>query len=205
MVTDERSDPASASNRGPVSDPESATATLVALVEDAVGEPIETTPPAEPSDRDDTVAVVGRGDAPSPIDRLVDRVADADSIVGVVPRLDASLVERLRRRDTSTDSAGNEGVEARIVVTGAAREAVTGPAGPMVRAALESGGGIELFACEGDSPVGLLLVDDRAIVGLFDDAGLAAVLIADAPAVRVREWVAAACRRSLATAERLSG
>jgi murein DD-endopeptidase MepM/ murein hydrolase activator NlpD len=135
------------------------------------------------------IAVAERGDDPGPGTRLADIAAGGDSIVGVVPRIDPSLARRV---------ADEVDGEARLVFTGSAGDRLAGPTGTAVRSAL-SGRGVEAYRHGGDSPVGVLLVGDRAAVGLFDDRGLAAVLWSDAPPVR--EWAAATCRRFLAAAD----
>lgn len=138
------------------------------------------------------VTVVERGDEPGPAARLsdlVDGLDGADSVVGVVPRIDPSLARRI---------AGGLDGETRLVFTGNAGDRLEGPTGAAVRSAL-GGHGVEAYRHEGDSPVGLLLLGDRAVVGLFDERGLAAVLWSDAPPVQ--EWAAATCGRFLAAAE----
>lgn len=149
--------------------------------------------------RDD---VLDRSGSPSPGARIGTLLDTAGSVVGVVPRVEPSLAQRMRRGATSGSVDGDgaqSSLNVRIVVTGAARETVTGPTGAVVRRALTDD--ITLYVHDGDSPVGLLLVDDRAVVGAFDDAGLAAVLVSDEPAVR--SWVAETCERYLSTAEPL--
>jgi len=136
-----------------------------------------------------SVAVAERGDDPAPRTRLADIAAGGDSIVGVVPRIDPSLARRV--------GAAIDG-EIRLVFTGRAADRLDGPAGAAVRSAL-SGRGVEAYRHGGDSPVGVLLVGDRAVVGLFDDRGLAAALWSDAPPIR--EWAAATCRRFLDAAD----
>lgn len=135
------------------------------------------------------VAVVERGEDPGPAARLSALVAGGGPLVGVIPRVDQSLARRV--------ADGIEG-EARLVFTGSAGDWFDGPAGAAVRSAL-AGHGVEAYRHEGDSPIGVLLVGDRAVAGLFDERGLAALLWSDAPPVR--EWAAATCRRFLAAAE----
>lgn len=140
-----------------------------------------------------STCVAGREGSAGAAERLPAVLADAASIVGVVPRIERTLSCRLAEA-TSGDLA------ARIVLTGRARTRLTGP----VRLAIRSrtaDRGVDLYTHDGDSPVGVLLVDDRAVIGLFDDRGLAAVLSTDEPAVR--EWAADTCRRYLAAAEPL--
>ena len=135
------------------------------------------------------VAVVERGDDPDPVTRLAALVDGAGSIVGVVPRVDPSLARQV---------VGDIEGETRLVFTGSASDRLDGPAGAAVRSALDAHG-VEAYRHAGDSPVGVLLVGDRAVVGLFDERGLAAVLWSDTPPVR--KWAAATCRRFLAAAE----
>jgi hypothetical protein len=160
-------------------------ASLRAFVETAVGDGL-----ASPTE---AVDVVERGDDPVPTGRLaalLERPDDGDaSVVGVIPRADPSLARRV---------AGEFEGDARLVFTGRAGDRLGGAAGAAVRSALAARG-VEPYRHEGDSPVGVLLVGERAVVGLFDERGLAAVLWSDAPPVR--EWAAATCRRFLAAAE----
>ncbi|GAB7008651.1 hypothetical protein [Halorubrum trueperi] len=142
---------------------------------------------------DGSVAVVERGDDPGPADRIADVVAGGDSIVGVVPRVEASLARRMTR-----DDIVEGGDEVRLVFTGRAGERLAGGSGVALRTVL-SARGVDPYLHGGDSPVGILLVGDRAIVGLFDGEGLAALLWSDAPAVR--EWAATTCRRYLDASE----
>jgi len=143
----------------------------------------------DPSGLEERVAVAERGDDPGPATRLSGLVAGDDSVAGVVPRIDASVA-----RSVADEVEGR----VRLVFTGRAGDRFDGPAGAAVRSIL-SDRGVEAYRNEGDSPVGVLLVGDRAVVGLFDDAGLAALLWSDAPPVR--EWAAATCRRFLSAAE----
>ena len=140
-----------------------------------------------------TTAVVGRDGDAGPGEHLPPLLADADSIVGVVPRIERVLSDRLT-------NLGGDDSDIRIVLTGRAKERLTGPVRSVVRSKLADRG-IDLYTHDGDSPVGVLLVDDRAAVGLFDDRGLAAILLTDDPAVR--EWAAGTARRYLAAAEPL--
>jgi hypothetical protein len=188
-------------------------AALRALVAAAVGD--------DRADPANAVTVVERGDDPGPAARiaaLVDRAAEGDgaedaeddgaenaegdgaeddedaegggeAIVGVTPRADPSLARRVAR---GLDA------ETRLVFTGSAGERLAGPAAPAVRSALGAHG-VEPYRHEGDSPVAVLLVGDRAVVGLFDERGLAAVGWSDA--APVREWAADTCRRFLADSD----
>ena len=175
-------------------------AVLRALVADAVDGDLA----------DDAVRVVGRtgdGDGgprsrrPSdaaPVDLLVEAVGGADSLVAVVPRIDAGLAGRL---DAALERDGPESVDARIVFTGRAADRLRGATGSVARAALAARG-VETYRHDGDSPVAVVLADDRAAVALVDDDGVAALLASDAPAVR--EWAAATCGRYLAAADPVS-
>lgn len=137
------------------------------------------------------VTLVERGDDPSPAARVLDQVGGGESIVGVVPRIEPSLARGL---------AGSVDSEVRLVLTGSAGERLTGTSGAPARAALANHG-IEAYIHDGDSPVGVLLVGNHALVGLFDDDGLAAVLSSDSPLVR--EWVTATCQRYFAAADQV--
>lgn len=158
--------------------------TLVDLVESATDSEFETW------GRETTL--FGRETPPTPSDRVPDLLADADSIVAVVPRLDRSLLNTLRNQETELTAV--------VVVTGQARERLTGPTRLAARSVLEERD-VRLYAHDGDSPVGVLLVDDRALVGLFDDQGLAAALITTAPAVR--SWAVETCKRYQDASEQL--
>ena len=158
---------------------EAATAVLVRIVESAAEVDLRG------GDSDErSLTLVGRADETGPVERLPSLLTDAGSVVGVVPRIESSLADRLTAADAPAD--------ARIVLTGRAGERLTGPARPAIRSALV-GRGVDLYTHRGDSPVGVLLVDDRAVVGLFDGPTLAAVLTTDHPSVR--EWAAATFRR----------
>lgn len=175
MMSDDGSRPASGDGPG---------ASLRALVESAVG--------GDLGGPETPVTVVERGGDPGPAARLsalVERSDGGDSVVGVIPRIDPSLA-----RGVADGVSG----EARLVFTGSAGDRFGGPAGAAIRSVLDAHG-VEASRHGGDSPMGVLLVGERAIVGLFDERGLAAVLWSDAPPVR--EWAAATCRRFLAAAE----
>lgn len=172
-------------------------AALRALVADAVDGDLA----------DDAVRVVGRtgdgGDGPrserpidaAPVDLLVEAVDGAGSLVAVVPQIDAGLAGRL---DGALERDGSESADARIVFTGRAAGRLRGATGSVARAALAARG-VEMYCHDGDSPVAVVLADDRAAVALVDDDGVAALLASDAPTVR--EWAAATCRRYLAAAD----
>ncbi|WP_435075234.1 hypothetical protein [Halorubrum sp. HHNYT27] len=162
-------------------------ASLRAFVLAAVGDDL-----ASPADE---VTVVERGDDPDPAARvaaLLERTGESDggdAVVGVIPRADPSLARRVTR---------DLDAETRLVFTGSAAQRLGGPAGAPIRSALAARG-VKSYRHEGETPVAVLLVGDRAVVGLFDERGLAAVLWSDAASVR--EWAAATCRRYLAAAE----
>ncbi|WP_049906467.1 transcriptional regulator FilR1 domain-containing protein [Halorubrum aidingense] len=143
---------------------------------------------------DGRLRVVERGDRPAPSARALELLAgENESIVGVVPRIDPALVRGLSR-----GLSGSIGGDVRLVLTGTASERLTGAVGPAVRSALADRG-VDAFVHDGHSTVAVLLVAERAVVGLFDGDGLAAVAWSDDPAVR--EWAAATCRRYLAAAD----
>ncbi|PAU83414.1 hypothetical protein CK500_10330 [Halorubrum salipaludis] len=158
---------------------------------------------AETSDSEAIAAgLAERGEDPGPAARLPELVASGDSVVGVVPRADTALARRvLGNGDGDGEGRGvarEEGRTVRLVFTGRAADRLAGPSGAVIRSVLAEHG-VDAHRHDGDSPIGVLLVGDRAVVGLFDDRGLAALLWSDAPAVR--EWAAATCRRYLAAAE----
>ncbi|TKX59575.1 hypothetical protein EXE44_03825 [Halorubrum sp. SS7] len=165
----------------------------------------EATESGSPSDR-----AVG-GDRETPARRLADLVGESESVVAVVPRFEADLARRLNAALTAGDDGANGATdtepdavaprEARVVFTGAAADRLAGATGPMVRRALADRG-VDAYRHDGDSPVAVALGDDRAVVGLVDDAGVAALLWTDDPAVR--EWAGATCRRYLDAAERVT-
>ncbi|GAB3706635.1 transcriptional regulator FilR1 domain-containing protein [Halorubrum pallidum] len=110
------------------------------------------------------------------------------SIVGVVPQIEMSTVRRLR---DAIDGPGAEQT-VRLVFTGTAAARLSGGSGAVLRSALARHG-IEAAVHDGDSPIAVLLVGERAVVGLFDGDGLAALLCSDAPAIR--SWAAGVYRR----------
>lgn len=189
--------------------PDRALETLVGIVESAAGVDLDvpadpTTdpgvsadpPPSPDADPDPgpshgAVTLVRKGDRPGPTDEVWSHLADAGSVVGVLPRIDPSLVDRLTAIDTAE-------LDARIVLTGRATERVTGATGAVVGTAMAEHN-VALSVHGGDSPVGVLLVDDRAVAGVFDGSTLAAVLTTDRPAIRT--WTAATCRRYIAAAD----
>lgn len=166
-------------------------------------------------------------DGADPAKRLAELVGSADSVVAVVPRFDADLARRLNASLAATagdedagDSNGTEGdagdsndperdsnglerdatvpSDVRVVFTDAASDRLSGATGPLVRRALADRG-VDAYRHDGESPVAVVLADDRAAVGLIDGDGISALLRTDAPAVR--EWAAVTCRRYLAAAE----
>lgn len=179
-------------------DADAGVATLVAIVENATGRSVPRT--------DAGTALVDREtDAAAPGDLLASVVADATSVVGVVPRIEPSILERLLDGDGRTGrnvlDSGEGSLDARIVLVGEARDHVRGVTGAAIRPLLDDAP-VEAFVASGDSPVGVLLVDDRAVVGRFDERGLAALLVTDDDAVR--EWAATTARRYLEVAEPLA-
>ena len=145
----------------------------------------------------DDTRLVGRspgdGDGSGPASHAAVVFEDATAVIGVVPRVDAEIARRLL-------AAVDEGAAVRLVVTGRALDAASGMGGVGLRAAVGSRN-VELFAHDRteesaasglrkgqsadsvDVPLALLFVDDRALIGLFDDEGLAAVLSTTDPGV----------------------
>lgn len=168
---------------------------LRTLVEQGIGDSL--TDLAEP------VEAVERGDDPGPTDRLPALVPGDVSVVGVVPVIEPSLARQVVGDGVGegVDDSVGEGsavVEIRLVLTGSASERLTSPSGAAIRTVLANRG-VDAYVHDGDSPIGVLLVGERVVVGLFDDGGLAALLWSDAPAIR--EWAAATCGRYLHAAE----
>ena len=170
-------------------------------------------------DLDERIEVVegrggsGTGDADgadrrTPAGRLAELVGDADSVVAVVPSVDADLARRLNESLAAGGGGADEGNEAgsgadapretRVVFTGSAADRLAGATGRVVRRALADRG-VDAYRHEGESPIAVVLADDRAAVGLIDGAGVAALLWTRDAAVR--EWAAATCRRYLDAAE----
>ncbi|MFD1571707.1 hypothetical protein [Halorubrum laminariae] len=180
-------------------------AVLRSLVARAVDADRETNGEEHWSD-DHRIVVTERGGDPEPVDVLssvVGGTASATgrrqrSIVGVIPRIEVSTVRRLR---DALDGTGPDR-SVRLVFTGAAAERLSGMSGDVLRAALARHE-IEATVHDGDSPIAVLLVGERAVVGLFDEDGLAALLTTDAP--EVRSWAAGVCRRYVSAAADASG
>jgi hypothetical protein len=151
------------------------------------------------------------GDSATPAGRLAELVGEADSVVAVVPRFDADLAGRLNAALATEGDAANGRIDAasgasaprdvRVVFTGSAADRLGGATGPVVRRALADRG-VDAYRHEGESPVAVALGDDRAVVGLIDEAGVAALLWTDDPAVR--EWAAATCQRYLDAADQVT-
>ncbi|WP_423995079.1 hypothetical protein [Halorubrum trapanicum] len=163
-------------------------------------------------------------DASTPAGRLAELVGAADSVVAVVPRFDPDLARRLNASlaaagsDAATGgeaAAGDDAAaaendaesessaprEVRLVFTGSASDRLAGATGPVVRRALADRG-VDTYRHEGESPVAIVLAEDRAVVGVIDGDGVAALLWTGDPAVR--EWAAATCRRYLDDAKRVT-
>ena len=183
---------------------------------------------ADPADLGDRVEVVERGGGraggeaaggddgvPDPAGRLAEIAGESERVVAVVPRFDADLARRLNasltrpvggrddRDDRGGGADGGDGADrvpsdVRVAFTGAASDRLAGATGALVRRALADRG-VDAYRHDGDSPVAVVLCDERAAVGLVDETGVAALLWTDDAAVR--EWAAATCRRYLAAAE----
>ncbi len=134
------------------------------------------------------------GPEPTPAEQLRSLVTDADAAVGVLPALPASLL----------DSAGGiDGVRASVVLTGAARERLDGPALSLVQSRL-SDTSVTLYSHDGDSPAGLVLLDETAVCVAFDATGEpTALVVSRAP--ELRAWVGETCSRYRGEADVLIG
>jgi hypothetical protein len=174
----------------------------------SLGGRIELVERGDESEADDAA----RSDGSTPAGRLAELLGEADSVVAVVPRFDADLAGRLNESlaaegdgtegEDDSESGASAPQEVRVVFTGAAADRLDGATGPVVRRALADRG-VDAYRHEGESPVAVVLADDRASVGLIDGDGVAALLWTDDPAVR--EWAAATCRRYLDAAEPVTG
>lgn len=174
------------------------------------------------ADLDERIEVVegrsgsGIGDADgvdrrTPAGRLAELVGEADSVVAVVPSVDADLARRLNESlAAGADEAdgGNEAGpgadaprEARVVFTGSAADRLAGATGTVVRRVLADRG-VDAYRHGGESPVAVVLADERAAVGLVGGGGVAVLLWTGDAAVR--EWAAETCRRYLDAAERVT-
>ncbi|QSG04185.1 transcriptional regulator FilR1 domain-containing protein [Natranaeroarchaeum sulfidigenes] len=134
------------------------------------------------------------GPEPTPAEQLRSLVVDADAAVGVLPTLPTSLL----------DSAGGiDGLRASVVLTGAARERLDGPALAVVESRLTDTS-VTLYSHDGDSPAGLVLLDETAVCVEFDTAGEpTALVVSRAP--ELRAWVAETCSRYQDEADVLVG
>lgn len=136
-----------------------------------------------PFDELDATATI-TGPEPTPAEQLRSLVADADAAVGVLPALPASLLD-------SAD--GIDGLRASVVLTGAARERLDGPAISLVQSRL-SDTSVTVYGHDGDSPVGLFLLDETVVCVAFDAAGdPTALVVSRAP--ELRAWVGETCSR----------
>ncbi|SNR52799.1 transcriptional regulator FilR1 domain-containing protein [Halorubrum vacuolatum] len=183
----ERDDPTARSER----DDPTARDRLVALVEHATGSPLAV--------GTNGVTLSARGDDIGPLSAVAATLQGTATVVGVIPRLVPSLLPTIPEEGAALDSSPDlDAIEGRIVLVGAARDRLDGPAGAAIRPLLADRP-VDLLVAPGDSPVGILLADDRVIVGWFDAEGLAAVLVTDAEAVR--EWGVGSVRRYLDAAD----
>jgi|GEM_PF-353992 hypothetical protein len=176
------SDPAT--DESPETDAEEPAAALATFVERVLDMSVD--------DLDATATVTGQD--PTPGRQLLSLVADADSATGVLPTLPMSLLD---------GADGLDGLRAALVVTGAARERLDGPALSLVESRL-AGADVTLYGHDGDAPVGLLLLDDIAVLCAFDATGEpGALLVSRAP--ELRAWIAESCSRYRDEADVLVG
>ena len=136
-----------------------------------------------PFDELDTTTTI-TGPEPTPAQQLRSLVADADAAVGVLPALPASLLESV---------GGVDGLRASVVLTGAARQRLDGPALSLVESRLADAS-VTVYGHDGDSPIGLFLLDETVVCAAFDAAGdPTALVVSRAP--ELRAWVGETCSR----------
>jgi len=133
-------------------------------------------------------------DAGDLVDSLATRLADAGAIVAVLPHIDSAVVQAVQSDVRPAASS----TDIRIVFVEPARTRISGPRGTAIRAALKAQS-IDWYASDVSAPVGLLLADEHAIVGGFDDGRLETALLSTDDVIR--SWVAETCRRYLRSAD----
>ena len=133
-------------------------------------------------------------DAGDLVDSLATRLADAGAIVAVLPHIDSAVVQAVQSDVRPAASS----TDIRIVFVEPARTRISGPRGTAIRAALKAQS-IDWYASDVSAPVGLLLADEHAVVGGFDDGRLETALLSTDDVIR--SWVAETCRRYLRSAD----
>ena len=127
----------------------------------------------------------GQGGDCTPIEALTQLLEGSGSVVGVVPQLDTDLAGAI-------GAAIDRRAEHRLIFTDRAADRITNVSGRIVRSRLDEYG-VDAFVHHGSSPIGIVLVEDRAAVGLFEGDKLVALLWTADP--EVRRWATDTCRR----------
>ena len=168
---------------------------LVSLVEHGAGIDLRDTITSErnPTTTDTERATLVTREAGDLVDAIAAQLADAGSLVAVLPRIDSAVVQAVG----SDVRPGGPSVDVRIVFVGPARTRISGPGGTAIRAALTAQS-IEWYVSDVTAHVGLLLADEHAVVGGFDNGRLETALLTTDEAIC--SWVAESCRRYLETA-----
>lgn len=134
------------------------------------------------------------GPEPTPAAQLRSLVVDAGAVVGVLPAVPSSLLESV---------GGVGGLRASVVLTGAARKRLDGPALSVVESRLAETA-VTVYGHDGNSPAGLCLLDETAVCVAFDAAGEpTALVVSRAP--ELQAWVGETCRRYRDEADVLIG
>ena len=169
---------------------------LVSLVERGAGIDLRNGVPSDddPAPIDTERATLVTRDAGDLVDSLATRLADAGAIVAVLPHIDSAVVQAVQSDVRPAASS----TDIRIVFVEPARTRISGPRGTAIRAALKAQS-IDWYASDVSAPVGLLLADEHAIVGGFDDRRLETALLSTDDVIR--SWVAETCRRYLRSAD----
>jgi len=169
---------------------------LVSLVERGAGIDLRNGVPSDddPAPIDTERATLVTRDAGDLVDSLATRLADAGAIVAVLPHIDSAVVQAVQSDVRPAASS----TDIRIVFVEPARTRISGPRGTAIRAALKAQS-IDWYASDMSAPVGLLLADEHAVVGGFDDGRLETALLSTDDVIR--SWVAETCRRYLRSAD----
>ena len=169
---------------------------LVSLVERGAGIDLRNGMPSDddPAPIDTERATLVTRDAGDLVDSLATRLADAGAIVAVLPHIDSAVVQAVQSDVRPAASS----TDIRIVFVEPARTRISGPRGTAIRAALKAQS-IDWYASDMSAPVGLLLADEHAVVGGFDDGRLETALLSTDDVIR--SWVAETCRRYLRSAD----
>jgi len=169
---------------------------LVSLVERGAGIDLRNGMASDddPAPIDTERATLVTRDAGDLVDSLATRLADAGAIVAVLPHIDSAVVQAVQSDVRPAASS----TDIRIVFVEPARTRISGPRGTAIRAALKAQS-IDWYASDVSAPVGLLLADEHAVVGGFDDGRLETALLSTDDVIG--SWVAETCRRYLRSAD----